>query len=70
MGWIGFLKEPELRPLTYVACSRAQAKLIILLSFSTFLGHGYRDFEFLIDRCGSNALIINAEPRGVDVEDD
>jgi len=61
-GWIGFLKEPELRAQTYVACSRAMAKLIILFSFSTFLGHGYRDFEFLWDRCEDHALIVNAEP--------
>jgi hypothetical protein len=60
-GWIGFLKEAELRAQTYVGCSRAKAKLIILLSFSTFLGHGHRDFEFLIERSGANSLIVNAE---------
>jgi len=62
MGWIGFLKEPELRAQTYVACSRAMAKLIILLSFSTFLGHGHRDFEYMIKRCSSSTLIIDAKP--------
>lgn len=66
-GWIGFLKEAELRAQTYVACSRAKAKLIVLLSFSTFLGHGYRDFEFLIDRSRGNSLIINAEEGWVSV---
>lgn len=68
-GWIGFLKEPELRAQTYVACSRAMAKLIILFSFSTFLGHGYRDFEFLWDRCEDTALIIDADPRWSDKND-
>lgn len=63
LGWIGFLAE--LRAQTYVACSRAQAKLIILLSFSTFLGHGHRDFEFLIDRSGTNSLIVDAEQQWV-----
>lgn len=57
--WIGFLGEPELRAQTYVACSRAMAKLIILFSFSTFRGH--RDYDYLLDRC-SNAVIVNAEP--------
>lgn len=59
MGWIGFLEKPELRAQTYVACSRAMAKLIILLSFSTFFGHGYRDFEFLWDSCDDYALVID-----------
>jgi hypothetical protein len=69
MGWIGFLKEPQMRAQTYVACSRAMAKLIILLSFSTFLGHGHRDFEFLMARCSSSALIIDADPRWSDKND-
>lgn len=64
-GRIGFLKEAELRAQTYVACSRAKAKLIILLSFSTFLGHGHRDFEFLIDRGSTNSLIVDAEQQWV-----
>lgn len=68
-GRIGFLKEPELRAQTYVACSRAMAKLIILFSFSTFLGHGYRDFEFLWDRCEDTALIIDANPSWGDKND-
>jgi len=58
-GWIGFLGEPELRAQTYVACSRAMAKLIILLSFDTFVGRGYTDFDYLVERGG--ALIVNAE---------
>lgn len=69
VGWIGFLKEPQMRAQTYVACSRAMAKLIILLSFSTFLGHGHRDFEFLMERCSNNALIIDADPRWGDKND-
>lgn len=63
-GWIGFLGEPELRAQTYVACSRAMAKLIILFSFSTF--RGYRDYDFLLERC-NDALIIDAEPSWSDV---
>ena len=59
LGWIGFLGDPELRAQTYVACSRAMAKLIILFSFNTFRGH--RDYDFLLERC-SNAVIVNAEP--------
>lgn len=69
LGWIGFLKEPELRAQTYVACSRAMGKLIILLSFSTFLGHEYRDFEFMIDRCSSNTLLVEAESQWGDIND-
>lgn len=46
-GWVGFLQEPELRAQTYVACSRAQAKLIVLMSFRTFLNRGHRDFDSL-----------------------
>jgi len=44
---IGFLKEPQLRAQTYVACSRAQGKLVVLYSRSTFIGHGHLDFEHL-----------------------
>lgn len=46
-GFIGFLAEPSLRAQTYVACSRAQGKLIVLLSRQTFVGHGHLDFEYL-----------------------
>jgi superfamily I DNA and/or RNA helicase len=45
--FIGFLKEPELRAQMYVACSRPQAKLVVLLSHNTFLGAGYMDFDYL-----------------------
>ena len=65
LGRIGFLKEAELRAQTYVACSRAKAKLIILLSFATFLGHGHRDFEFLTDRGSANSLMVDAEQQWV-----
>lgn len=58
-GWIGFLGEPQLRAQTYVACSRAESKLIVLFSFSTFRGH--RDYDLLLERT-SNALIVDAEP--------
>jgi hypothetical protein len=46
-GFIGFLEKSEMKAQTYVACSRAKAKLIILLSYKTFLGHAHADFEAL-----------------------
>lgn len=46
-GFIGFLDKSDVKAQTYVACSRAQAKLIVLLSYSTFLGHAHADFEAL-----------------------
>jgi len=54
---IGFLAEPDLRAQSYVACSRAMAKLIVLFSFSTF--RGYRDYDFLLEK-SKNAYIIDA----------
>ena len=50
MGSIGFMGEAEnaLREQVYVGCSRAEAKLILLLSFKTFLNHGHTQFESLI----------------------
>lgn len=44
---IGFLDDLILKAQTYVACSRAQGKLVVLLSFNTFLGAGHRAFEYL-----------------------
>lgn len=44
---IGFLDDLILKAQTYVACSRAQGKLVVLLSFETFLGGGHRAFEYL-----------------------
>ena len=47
-GYIGFLgSENEFKEQTYVACSRAQAKLIVLMSFRTFLNKGHTEFEAL-----------------------
>jgi hypothetical protein len=47
-GYIGFLgSENEFKEQTYVACSRAQAKLVVLMSFSTFLNKGHTEFEAL-----------------------
>jgi len=46
-GFIGFLEESELKAQTYVACSRAEAKLIVLLSFKTFFGRSHKDFDYL-----------------------
>lgn len=46
-GFIGFLDDIRLRAQAYVACSRAQAKLIILLSRKTFVGRGHPIFETL-----------------------
>jgi DNA replication ATP-dependent helicase Dna2 len=47
-GYIGFLgSEDSFKEQTYVACSRAQAKLIVLMSFRTFLNKGHTEFEAL-----------------------
>jgi Cdc6-like AAA superfamily ATPase len=46
-GIIGFLDDIQLRAQTYVACSRAQGKLIVLLSRETFVGKGHLIFEAL-----------------------
>lgn len=46
-GFIGFLEDLRLRAQVYVACSRAQAKLIVLLSRKTFIGRGHLIFEAL-----------------------
>jgi hypothetical protein len=72
-GWIGFLGEVfdgggasgeiGMRAQTYVACSRAQAKLIILLSLQTFKGH--RDYDFLLKKAADNALIVDAKPEWI-----
>lgn len=56
---IGFLAEPELRAQTYVGCSRAMAKLILLFSFSTF--QGYPDFAALLEKCKGTAVVVDAE---------
>jgi len=76
-GRIGFLGEVfegggasgevGMRAQTYVACSRAQAKLIILLSFRTFGGH--RDYDFLLKKAADNALIVNAKPEWIGMND-
>ena len=70
-GWIGFLGEGGygdvgMRAQTYVACSRAMAKLVVLFSFSTFRGH--RDYDYLLEK-SENALIIEAEPSWGDETD-
>jgi superfamily I DNA and/or RNA helicase len=70
-GWIGFLGEGGLgdvgmRAQTYVACSRAMAKLVVLFSFSTFRGH--RDYDYLLEK-PENALIVEAEPNWGDEND-
>ena len=46
-GFIGFLEDMRLRAQAYVACSRAQGKLIVLLSRKTFVGRGHLIFEAL-----------------------
>ena len=56
---IGFLAEPELRAQTYVACSRAMAKLVLLFSFSTF--QGYPDYATLLGKCGSVAYFADSD---------
>ncbi len=62
-NWIGFLGDPELRSQTYVACSRAMGKLVILLSRGTFEGH--RDFDFLIGQAEKSGVVLNANPEWV-----
>lgn len=59
--------EIGMRAQTYVACSRAQGKLIILLSFKTFRGH--RDYDFLLEKAQDNALMVNAKPEWVNIND-
>ncbi len=61
--WIGFLGDPELRSQTYVACSRAMGKLVILLSRGTFGGH--RDFDYLIEEAERSGVVVNANPTWV-----
>lgn len=63
-GIIGFLDLPQLRPQTYVACSRAMSKLIILLSKQTFYERGYILFDNLISSLENK--IIDANPRWVE----
>jgi len=55
-GFIGFLAEPQLRAQTYVACSRAQAKLVILMSFRTFLNAEHLDFDYLYRTPGAKII--------------
>jgi hypothetical protein len=44
-GFIGFLEDMRLRAQTYVACSRAQAKLVVLMSRRCFVDvGGHADF--------------------------
>jgi superfamily I DNA and/or RNA helicase len=59
-GYIGFLDRFELKAQTYVACSRAKAKLIVLFSFSTFLDHDHRNFEALYS---TDVLKVDAKGR-------
>jgi len=45
--FIGFLDDGQLTEQVYVGCSRAQAKLVILLSFHTFFEGGHQMFRAL-----------------------
>lgn len=56
--FIGFLDEPQLRAQTYVACSRAQGKLVVLLSFRTFLNAGHVDFDYLCNTQRAHVVSI------------
>ena len=67
LGEEGISGEVGMRAQTYVACSRPQAKLIILLSFQTFEGH--RDYDFLLKKANGSALIVDAEPEWIDKND-
>jgi len=62
IGNIGLLKNFETIAQTYVGCSRAMAKLVLLFSFNTFIGHGFRDFEYMMERCEHSATIIDSTP--------
>lgn len=53
---IGFLDDLILKAQTYVACSRAQSKLVVLFSFDTFLGAGHRAFEHLYRTSGAHIV--------------
>jgi len=44
-GFIGFLQDPRLRAQLYVGCSRAESKLIVLMSYDCF--QHYEDFRNL-----------------------
>ena len=57
--FVGFLDDGQLTEQVYVGCSRAKAKLVILLSFDTFFGGGHRMFQAL-ERT-SSAIKIQGE---------
>jgi hypothetical protein len=45
--FVGFLDDGQLTEQVYVGCSRAQAKLVVLLSFDTFFGGRHLMFQAL-----------------------
>lgn len=45
--FVGFLDDGQLAEQVYVGCSRAQGKLVVLLSFDTFFEGGHRMFQAL-----------------------
>ena len=53
---IGFLEDIKLRAQIYVACSRAQAKLVVLMSRGTFGGRPL--YERLVDVRGSQHALL------------
>jgi hypothetical protein len=53
---IGFLEDEKLRAQVYVACSRAQAKLVVLMSKSTFGGKPL--YEELVNTSTSQHALI------------
>jgi hypothetical protein len=53
---IGFLEDEKLRAQVYVACSRAQAKLVVLMSEATFGGKPL--YERLVDAEGSRHSLL------------
>lgn len=61
-GNIGFLKAAETRAQSYVGCSRAQAKLVLLFSRETFLTSGTEDYELLYET--DSAHIVEAPDEG------
>jgi superfamily I DNA and/or RNA helicase len=53
---IGFLEDEKLRAQIYVACSRAQGKLILLMSQETFGGKPL--YEELVNIEGSRHALL------------
>jgi len=62
--FVGFLEDGLLAEQVYVGCSRAQAKLIVLMSFDTFIGGGHRMFQALGRAPSARILSARSETIG------